>query len=417
MGKKILLLLLSTLSALYLTNCTSKGGSEDGDAAVEESSDEASGEETANAASDTAEDQAVATDETTKADEFAAGDVPPVEAAPASEAPPEFPAANATADASTVTAAPPPEAVPMPAEPPTMAPPPMEEKPVAPKVAAAPYQKVKDAPFDEGGKLMNTVYLARKGDSWSKVATKIFNDKKEARQLKKWNPSLAGRELRVGDKVYYNSPQRPDDGAKLVTFYEDKGEVPQIYTSQEGDELKSVAKSLLGNKDSWKELWATNTFEPKGKLPAGVEIRYWKPAEEPLAEAPSPTPATEAFAAPPAMAAAEPPAPEPVQAPPPPVETPSQAELPPPPMAQADVPPPPPPAPPPPPPVEAAPVPTENHELAQTENTSGESDDMVPMIAGGIGLVLVVLLVVIIKKRRASEAMDDDSFDEKTHVG
>ena len=42
MGKRILVVLLCALSALYITNCTSKGSSEDEESAIEESMDEGS---------------------------------------------------------------------------------------------------------------------------------------------------------------------------------------------------------------------------------------------------------------------------------------------------------------------------------------------------------------------------------------
>ena len=44
------------------------------------------------------------------------------------------------------------------------------------------------------------------------------------------------------------------------------------------------------------------------------------------------------------------------------------------------------------------------------------SGDMVPLLAGGVG-VLVLLVVLLVIRKRKSAAMDDQAFDEKTHVG
>jgi len=121
---------------------------------------------------------------------------------------------------------------------------------------------------------LNAVYVARKGDTMKSLSDKIYS-KNRIKDFKKWNPSLSTK-LRVGDKVYYNSPQRAEDTTKMLTFYEDNGVPAQLYTAKDGDDLKSVAKVLLGDRNGWKELYVTNpNLESKDKLGGGTELRYW----------------------------------------------------------------------------------------------------------------------------------------------
>lgn len=435
MGKKILILLLCTLSALYLTNCTSKGASGDGDSALEESAEETSSSEVV-AEGDGAPTETAPSDGTIT--DAPVAEITAPETSPASESPPSVSNDNSLSSNSIPT--PPPSneslsstsndasgapSIPQPSSEFTPAP---EEKQAA-KPTSAPYQKVASEPFEKNGKLMNTVYLARPGDTWSKVAAKVLNDKTSSKTLKKWNSSLSHRELKAGDKVYYNSLNRSDDSSKILTYYEDKGDIPKTYVSKKGDNLRAVAKELFGKSDFWKELWATNAVDSKGALSAGTELRYWKGSDSAGESAPAMA-KTEAHSN---VAMNEPPPPPTTMEPPPPPPPQMMNEPPPPPPPQpvAEVPPPPPPPPaemnnniPPPPP----PPPPASHETAKgngmEEEHEGEgggglglpSGDMLPLLLGGVG-VLVLLVILIVIKKRKSAAMDDQAFDEKTHVG
>ncbi len=159
-------------------------------------------------------------------------------------------------------------------------------------VAYAPLQKIKDAPFDRGGALLNRVYLARKGDTLKAVSQKIYGSDR-ASDLRKWNPGVRNSP-RVGEKIYYSSPRDPQDSSRMLTFYEDMEVAPQIHVTRDGDNIRELGASLLGNGESWKELWSTNLdVASKGDLPAGIELRYWPEsavaaAPPPLAQNPSP---------------------------------------------------------------------------------------------------------------------------------
>lgn len=282
-----------------------------------------------------------------------------------------------------------------------------------PKPAVS-YRKVEHTPWKEGGKLLNTVYVAREGDTWSGVSKMIYGSEKGA-DLKKMNPSIKGRKLKVGDKVYYNSPHRPDDESKVLTYYADSGIAPEVYIAKSGDNLKKVAKELFGTEQGWKELYATNEFESKGSLDEGTQINYWRTvASTKEVAAANPPPSAPAEAAPPA-----PPAPS-AEMPPPPPPPADMAPPPPPPGGDmaANAPPPPPPAeaappPPPPPPVEAvAPPPPppppgvggpKHHAKGEEGSGNPLEDDQMTTLAGGAVVAVALALMMILRRRRKKE--------------
>lgn len=276
------------------------------------------------------------------------------------------------------------------------------------KPAPKPMQKIATVPWTVESTLVNTVYIARPNDTWKDVAKKIYGDAKKSKELKKINDSIAGRALRAGDKVYYGSPNRPDDATKVITFYEDTGVLPETYIAKDGDHLKKLGNELLGFKDGWKELWATNMMESKGKLDAGVEIKYWSGKSAAPTAMPEQAAAATAQPAMPEQALA-PPAELPPP-PPPPTEPPPQ-------QAQAELPPPPPPAPeqmPPPPP--PAPEMKKDKKPAKSEMAAEQNvmDDDMLLILGGIILAAGLLVIIIVRRKKAQKQMEN-TFTE-THI-
>lgn len=146
-------------------------------------------------------------------------------------------------------------------------------EPVAPP-SWTPLKKVKTEAFMAGSTNLNRVYVARPGDTRPEISQKIYGDKTRSNDLLSWNGFLS-RGVKTGDKIYYASPTNPTDTA-MLTYYEDIGIPAQNYVSRDGDNIREVATTLLGDKDSWKEVWATNPdIESKGQIPAGLNIRYW----------------------------------------------------------------------------------------------------------------------------------------------
>lgn len=272
----------------------------------------------------------------------------------------------------------------------------------APAGPPATLKKIRDMPYEQSGMLLNTVYVARKGDNLKSVSKKLFG-KNDSKTLLKANPYLS-RGVRVGDKIYYNSPNRPQDSTRMITFYEDNGVAAQSYMAKDGDNIRELGTQLIGHKDSWKELWSTNPMiESKAELAAGTEVRYWP--DSPGMAAPPPV------ALPPIAANELPP-------PPPPIDT----APPPPPPPQAEVPPPPPvnEMPPPPPPADPAvvagtdngenPDPNANPEggeaaaSTETANLFGvemSHDNMLLLLVGGVLIIGGGLVLAIVKKGRS----------------
>lgn len=232
-----------------------------------------------------------------------------------------------------------------------------ESAPVAekPKATISPLQKVASAPYMVGNTWVNAVYIARPGDTLKSVSKMIYGDDSRVADLKKINTRYKSRSVKPGDKIYYNSPARPDDSTKIANYYEDSGVPAESYVAQKGDNIRKVSKQLLGYSNAWMEIWSTNPVESKAKLSEGEVLRYWKGSGAPVAAPSTPTLAQNT---PPSEAAAN--------LPPPPMPDPGMGLPPPPDMAAAgsmdQLPPNPPPMPdagglPPPPPMELAPPP------------------------------------------------------------
>lgn len=419
---KKLVVILACLGAIQLTSCTSKDSREDGgeemaiDAAAADSAEveKVEGEQSL----DIAADDSSASLSSDALPEDALGDAPAPDMA---EAPP---AIEDNPLSENVAAEPPPAVDTLPPD--TLgdsvvesAPPVMEtsepvqetkasrasvetpkEEPPKPQVS---YRKIEQTPWKEGGKVLNTVYVARDGDSWSSVSSMIYGTEKVS-DLKKMNPSIKGRKLKVGDKVYYNSPHRPDDETQMLTYYADSGIAPEVYIAKSGDTAKSIAKELFGSELGWKELYATNEFESKGKLDEGTQIKYWRtvaaaPKTEVAAAQPPPPapPMNEMPPAPPAPSADMPPPPPPADMAPPPPPPPGD-------MAANEMAPPPPP----PPPVEAvAPPPpppmVKQHRPDEGAGASPLEDDQMTTLAGGAVLAVALALFMIMRRRRKKE--------------
>lgn len=292
-----------------------------------------------------------------------------------------------------------------------------------------PVKKIADQPFEKNGVLVNAVYLVREGDTLASISRKIYGADRTD-DLLKVNPTFRNTTLDVGEKVYYNSPNRPEDNTSLKTFYEDMGLAPEIYITAEGDNIREVAKNLLGHPAGWKEIWATNpNIESKGAVDAGIQLKYWMNGE----------------VAAPSMAASEPPPsdtmnePEPPSAPePPPMpdmaaneppsmpeepESPPQEEMESPDMAangamgdssMESLPPPPPPPPPAqariePPPPPPPPSMARKRDQPEPSTVGGISAQDEQTLALGIGaglLLAAIILFIIIRKKRARRQID-----------
>lgn len=434
--KKWIASLAALTFVIYLSGCTSKeSNGEDAEAPASDISASEGGElETVEGVDST--DQAAVPGEQLPEDALGEtaipGDTPPTDAALEppldSSAPPLDTAAAPPSEAPPSTEAPPIADTPPPIDTPPPSdsfaavdpgagssdvrpseepPPPVTESssPIAeapPPPPPAPLRKIESIPFEKNGVLLNAVYISRPGDDWKKVSSLIYGSEDKAKELRKNNSG----KLNPGKKIYYNSPLRPTDNTAIKTYYEDNSLVPEVYVSKEGDNLRTVAKDLLGYDAAWKEIWSTNPVESNRALAAGTELRYWRggAGAPPVADAPIPPPDASLPQAGATVAANLPPPDLPP--PPPPVDA-----LPPPPPPTELAPPPPPPAeainPPPPPP-----VPKKN---AKKDAKDGMDDNTVTALAGAAMVALLVAALLMIRKRRQQREMSAAFSD--TQVG
>lgn len=157
-----------------------------------------------------------------------------------------------------------------------------EVDPPLPSVKAAqevvPLSKINKDPFFRNERLMNTVYIVRPNEDLAIVSQKIFNEDKTS-ILFADNPHLS-KGVEAGDKIYYNSPNRPDDKKVILTYFEDNKMSPQYYVTRKGDDIKKIGREVLGHEDGWKEIWATNeSLQTQALLPSGLKVRYWSGSE------------------------------------------------------------------------------------------------------------------------------------------
>jgi hypothetical protein len=134
--------------------------------------------------------------------------------------------------------------------------------------------KIDKNPFFVNERLMNTVYIARPNEDLGTISQKIYNEDRIANLLAD-NPTVS-RGVAAGDKIYYTSPNRPDDKKAILTYYEDNKMAPAYYSTQQGDDIQKIGRRVLGFEDAWKEIWAINDgLQTQALLPAGLKIRYW----------------------------------------------------------------------------------------------------------------------------------------------
>ena len=145
----------------------------------------------------------------------------------------------------------------------------------SPKPPSASLNKIAKTPYKKAGHLVNAVYIARPNDTIESISQKIYGSDQVA-SLREINPRFQSRSVKVGDKIYYNSPHRRQDSSQLLFYYEDAKIPSSVYALSPGDNIRKTAFELLGHKNSWKEIWATNPdLKSKGAIAKNLNIVYW----------------------------------------------------------------------------------------------------------------------------------------------
>lgn len=171
-----------------------------------------------------------------------------------------------------------------------------DPEPEPEKPSVIPLNKIIKTAYQKSDYLVNAVYIARENETLQSISQKIYNSDKTP-ELYVINPHLQSRTVKVGDKIYYNSPLRPNDNTRLLFYYEDVNAPSSLYMLSPGDNIRNVSSKLLGHPNSWKEIWATNPeLESKGEISKSLNIVYWpkeavaQAVPEPPAPVPEPSP-------------------------------------------------------------------------------------------------------------------------------
>ena len=152
---------------------------------------------------------------------------------------------------------------------------PVPSVPAETQPSPTPLNKIISIPYRKAGYLVNAVYIARPGDNLENISQKIYSSN-QLDILRQINPHLQSRAVKVGDKIYYNSPFRREDSSRLLFYYQDIEAPSSFHTLSPGDNIRQVASQLLGHPNSWKEIWAINPdLVSKGEITRSIDIVYW----------------------------------------------------------------------------------------------------------------------------------------------
>ena len=150
-----------------------------------------------------------------------------------------------------------------------------------------PLNKILKYPYNKAGFLVNAIYIARSNENLQSISQKIYQQDKTS-ELTAINSHLKNRSVTVGDKIYYNSPNRPNDNKRILLYYEDNDISSSYYTLSKGENIREAAYKLLGHANSWKEIWATNPeLQSKSEVQDNITITYWEAGASAPALAPS----------------------------------------------------------------------------------------------------------------------------------
>lgn len=125
---------------------------------------------------------------------------------------------------------------------------------------------VHSMPVKEGEHWLNAYYFVTGDESWGTLSQKFYGREDRAELLAQWN---RGASVAVGTVIYYNSPFRPQDREKMLSFGEDFGQPFERRTIASGDSLSKIAGQMWGNVHAWPAIAAVN---PQLAHPDVIEV-------------------------------------------------------------------------------------------------------------------------------------------------
>jgi LysM repeat protein len=120
---------------------------------------------------------------------------------------------------------------------------------------ASKFPEIASKPFQKNGLWMNSYMFVRGEQNWKQISRLLYGREDRANFLAQWN---AGRELRPGTIIYYNSPLRPDDSTSMKVLEDDFGLSLEGLIVKKGDSLSLIAARVYGSPEAWREIASLN---------------------------------------------------------------------------------------------------------------------------------------------------------------
>ncbi len=136
--------------------------------------------------------------------------------------------------------------------------PPAEEDSFTSKTVGA-EPAVKEKPASKSGK--RKTYIVQKGDSFAKIARKLYGSEKMMMSLVDANPDLDPLNLQVGDVINLPEPAGASVRESVVPPSGDMIKLRSdvtIYTVKKNDTLCGIADKIYGDKLCWKKIYKAN---------------------------------------------------------------------------------------------------------------------------------------------------------------
>lgn len=132
------------------------------------------------------------------------------------------------------------------------------------------YPEVVPKAFRRKGSVLNRYYFVRKNDTPFSIAELIYGDTKRKRELARWNYG----HWDPGRLLYYASPFAPKD-TKMLSFFEERNATANEVVMGRNDCLPTVARKVLGNEYSWREIAFVNNIDDRDFCKPGFKLKVF----------------------------------------------------------------------------------------------------------------------------------------------
>jgi nucleoid-associated protein YgaU len=117
-------------------------------------------------------------------------------------------------------------------------------------------------------------YTVVKGDSFARIARKVFGDEKWTLAIQKANPEIDPLGLQIGMEIVMPAVTKRNESSASIGSAEPAASVGR-YVVQTNDSLYSIAAKMLGGKKHWKKIYEANrdVLSDPDTLRVGMTLR------------------------------------------------------------------------------------------------------------------------------------------------